>query len=682
MKTVEKTTISANDRAGFSIFVPRYRGEIWENTATVPMGRGYANDGQPFDIETACYLKPVQRAIKDPDIPVVAALAAVQMLKTFGCIEEPLAYFIQHDPADTTVYIGGDDSSRDQARSRIIPRLRSIPGVAAELERAEQSDRWDVATQEFYLAGQVIRIWGLNENTTARMTLRRVMGSDLYLSKSSGLWLQAMARTTQHRQRKIIGESQGGEEGDDMDKFWHTTDMGMLHVACPICGERQPFDFHREREPDFKICAPFTIPTLDRPAWEEHHRPIFLSAERKNCGFKRGDDDLIKRADGTYNESEILKQTHYECYHCGGLWHDTPRTRLDLDRSSHYVPSNPNALPGYKGFSWPSWAGQRLRWGGEEVMLGYLRAKQQHEKFGNIEPLKQWFQKRAARPWNQNIARPVAAVISGSYEVKDKIADEVCRVMFVDCQQDDGLTATVGKSVMGKFWWDARAIDKAGNIFQISRGWGALDEWQAEQKRLEISNENVGIDGGNWRHEVIDLAAKHIAPYQRRIRKHGRWRIETIWHTYTVLVGNGKRSAWRWPDGRSRSVSQMQPQSRNVTIKGQRLDIRVPLYEWSNLSVKDQLSELMRGADNRIKFESLARSQISPSAQAKEVGNLTYENQMSAEYRTEKRGAPYWEKSRPDNHYFDCAAGCLVLLGLGGYLGIAAAPEQATPADV
>src|ERR1017187_10106616 len=120
----------------------KFGGEIWESSAGVPMGRGYANQGRPFDIESACYLKEPMRAIKNPDIPVIGILAAVQMLKTFGCIEEPAAYFIEHDPGDTTIYIGGDDSARDQARSRMLPRLESIPGVAEQIASARAANQY------------------------------------------------------------------------------------------------------------------------------------------------------------------------------------------------------------------------------------------------------------------------------------------------------------------------------------------------------------------------------------------------------------------------------------------------------------------------------------------------------------------------------------------------------------
>lgn len=667
-------------------WTPPFRGEIWENAAGIPMGRGYSNDNQPFDINTACYLKEPMRAVKNPAVNVVVCQAAVQTLKTFGMIDEPTAYFVEHETGDLIVYLPEAAAATDHMRGRLGPRLKSIPGLQRIIEETMSKDRFDITTTEFYLPGKILRVWPLNLTSTQRNSVRFVLISDAFMSGKTGMIAQAKARTTQFqrtKEHKIIIESQGGEEGDDFDTEWKATNMGMLHVKCPLCGSGQPFEFHRQRGDDFQAVLTQTelkgLTEFERAAAIAKKNELLLAPERRNCGFKRGPDELIKTADGEYNEREVLKHTYYECFYCGGSWHDTPATRKALDESSYYVASNHNALPENVGFSWPAWCGQRIPWGGELVMLGYLRAKAVNDKFGNVESLKQWYQKRAARAWSPNLTQTTIAPITGSYEVKDKIPDESCRVMFVDCQQDDALTASAGKSTMGHFWYVARAIDRHGNMFQLARGYAtSAAEWQDVQHKLQISNENVGIDAGNWREQVIDLAAQHIAPYNRRRRKHGRWIDQTLYFTYTALAGEGKRTSWRHPDGRYRSVSQMQPQSRAVTLKGQRVEIKVPLYQWSNLSVKDQLSELVRGGEGRAQFKSLGREQLNEATRLKETSNLTYENQMAAEYRTStKAGKPIWEKHRADNHYWDCECGCLVLLGLGGFLGIAAAPETA-----
>ena len=36
-----------------------FRGGCLENLGGAPMGKGHNNDGKPFDVETACYLKPI-----------------------------------------------------------------------------------------------------------------------------------------------------------------------------------------------------------------------------------------------------------------------------------------------------------------------------------------------------------------------------------------------------------------------------------------------------------------------------------------------------------------------------------------------------------------------------------------------------------------------------------------------
>ena len=427
---------------------------------------------------------------------------------------------------------------------------------------------------------------------------------------------------------------------------------------CPACDGEQTWEwkhwnFHRPE--DF-------IPRPQKSGQQELPKPGTYG------GMKWLDDD-----NGRRSIEERARSAWWECIWCGHRIHDSRQNRQSLMDS--YVQDYKLArglIPRQVCFTLPFEAARDNRF--ESTVANFLIAKEA-KRLGNEVPMQDWFIAERAMFYEPNILRGTAPVITGSYDVKEKILDEVCRVMFVDCQQDDSLTATTGKSTMGKFWWVARAIDKNGNMFQLSRGWGGLEDWQAEQKRLEISNENLGIDGGFWRNDVIDLAARFIAPYERRIRKHGRWRAETIWHTYTVLVGDGKRTSWKWQDGHSRSISPMQPQSRRVTLKDQTAEIKIPLYQWSNLGIKDQLDNLISGK-SEVQFKSLSRNQLPESVQIRETGNLTYENQMSAEFRTQKKtGQPYWEKSRPDNHYFDCEAGCLALFGLGGFLGVAAAPE-------
>lgn len=231
-----------------------FRGEIWENVAGVPMERGFQNEGQPFDIGTANYLREPLRALRERTYGKFVFLGAVQTLKTFGCLTMPAGYFIEHDPGDMTIFLPEGESAFDEAKGRLVPYLKKIPGVGRAVDIAERHNRFDITTAEFYLPNMILRVWPLNENSTQRVTLRYVLISDAFLSGRKGLIEQAIRRTTQHntirkKDYKIIIESQGGEVDDDFDLQWKTTDMRVLHVKCPQCDSTQPFDWHRERQP-------------------------------------------------------------------------------------------------------------------------------------------------------------------------------------------------------------------------------------------------------------------------------------------------------------------------------------------------------------------------------------------------------------------------------------------------
>ena len=260
------------------------------------------------------------------------------------------------------------------------------------------------------------------------------------------------------------------------------------------------------------------------------NQTILLSDDRRWAGFKRGDDAIIKLKDGTYDESAVMRETYYECFHCGGRWDDNPKTRYELDKSSHYVATNPNALPGYVGFSWPAWCGQRLKWGGEQVMLGYLRAKQIKEKIGRNEELKQWHQKSAAKSWNPKLESIFRQRNQNSYDVALAKHDAWRLFGVIDNQKD-----------LAQQWCVFWAAKKNGSVKQIWRG--SLNGLAAVREKqlsfgLDASGKPILKDqwmflDGRYLPEQI---ARHIAE-----NKYGHWATyegERVWMAWNLLQGS------------------------------------------------------------------------------------------------------------------------------------------------
>ena len=621
-------------RKAFAAWGKIFRGPIWEHAPGVPMGKGYSNEGRPFDIETACYLKPVFRGIADHTKRKIVLKKAVQTLGTFGA-EKSAAYFAAEEPGEMVMYDCDLEAARDHAKSRLKPFLDSIPGILSQM--AEAKSRHDLTTKEFYLPGMTLRIWPLNESSTQRITLRYVIIHDAFLSKKTGMIGQAIARTTQHpHDKKIIIESQGGDEGDDFDAEWRSTDMKELHVNCPLCGKSQPFEFTRQR---------------DDGTW---------------AGFQRGPDSKILLPDGSYNEAAVIRETYYECFHCRGVWLDRPDVRLALDQSSHYLATNPNANPDNDGYTWPCWINQRIPWGGEQVMLGYLQAKAVYKRFGNIEPLRQWWQKRAAKSWNEKLERaPVAVITQSASDAKDGF---LIKVMSVDCQQG----AVPFKT--GKFWYVVRGVTKSRELVQLARGYAEnWKEWQDVQKQHGIYNCNVALDGGNYLDEILDAAAanyKLIKNPDEKARK--RWPL--VADVWTILIGDGRRRSY--PHGKQlfRSFSKASCYQREIVLpNGARQTIDIEAHMWSNLSVKDHFYRLLRGGPNLMRFTALQLDQLPEKTRAKETGDLAYAQQIQNQHRgKDDNGNDKWLETSPNVHYPDCECGCVVLLDMRGYMGLPA----------
>lgn len=616
-----------------------FRGEIWEDDADVPMGKGYANEGQPFDIASALYLKPVFAAIRDPTIRKVVIKAAVQTLKTF-CVEKSASYFIKHDPGDMVIYDCDIEAANDHAKSRLGPMLHSVPGIALQIAQAIAGNRFDVTTTEFYLPGMTLRFWPLNESSTQRITLRYVFISDAFLAKRNGMIGHAIARTTQHPDdKKIIIESQGSETGDDFDLQWSSTNQCLLHVNCPVCGKAQPFEWERLRPADAS-------------------RPGTYS------GMQRGEDQLVLLPSGDYNAAEILRRTCYECFHCGGLWPDTPPVRAALDASAHYVAANPNANPEFAGFSWPAWINRRLSWG--EIMLEYLTAKKALTEYGHEEAIKQWFQKRAARTWNPSLTQTTVKPITESYDVEG-IPNEKMRFMAVDCQQDPAT-----KSI-GHFWYVARVVDRSGNSWQLARGYAkSWEEWIAVQKKFKIPNRNVAVDGRYWTPIIRSKAAEH-----RTVEKSLDGSGRNVFATWKILRGDSARS-WRHDDGIWRAYKKSSPWTEHIIdARGHPLAILLNEYLWSTLTIGLQLEHLRKGGEGRPKFVALTPDKLDATTRQMERGDLTYENQMNAEFLGTVRNKPQFiEVKQNINHYLDCERMGVVLMSLSGMIGHVAPPEE------
>jgi hypothetical protein len=465
---------------------------------------------------------------------------------------------------------------------------------------------------------------------------------------------QMLARQTQYKDVAIAFiDSQGGEKGWDFDELYEKqSDQGELFVICPHCHERHVFNWkafdlaHMTRPEDFKVQNLGGVTAGFHWLYPD---------QRKNLKIEQYDEE--------FDERDVLKNTHFECFHCGGIWHDTPATREQLDISSFYVPYRPEALSYERGFNFPQWINRSIAW--NELMLDKLRASKKSKDFGNFEDLKQWWQKVAARTWDPDIPSRsrMLAVTIGSYETdpsKHRFgADFHCRQMTVDCGKRIG--AGKSENILGKFYFEAREFSKSGSSCQLSRG--MVENWnllRAQQVFWGIPNLRFGIDTA-WMPSQTEAAAIEFFELFPPDAKMGQ--IPTTWR---LMYGADTRRSQLNAKGLTYMRQPLPGMRTGIDKKtGKTWRMFLTKIVWSNYHYEQLLESILRdtvkakweildrskvvivGLDGKPD-EALTRKYLEEFEYETDSYHASWESQLNSRYLSEKTGK--FEDSNKQSH--------------------------------
>lgn len=217
---------------------PPFRGGAVDNLERTPMGKGHGNAGQPFDIETACYLKPIfseyDAARRNGRRLFLVLKAGVKTVKSFTG-EVCAAEHVCHASGDFAIFFATGETADVGATTRILDFFRGIPAFARKL--AGIQSRFDDTKGALKFPDKTLFLLAANMSNTQQKNLGGLLFQDAFLSEATGMITEMVARTTQYQKEAIIFlESQGGEKGHDFDEAYEKTDQRELHVNCPCCG--------------------------------------------------------------------------------------------------------------------------------------------------------------------------------------------------------------------------------------------------------------------------------------------------------------------------------------------------------------------------------------------------------------------------------------------------------------
>jgi len=535
-----------------------------------------------FRADNSPWLKEPLEALVDPKARIVFILAAIQSSKTtIG--EIGACYIIANLPGPALWLDQTDDDAKDQAESRLGRLFDECPAVKALYPK----DRHKLKTSTKHFShGMTLWVLGAHNKTNLqRRSIRWLIGDETW-RWPVGHMAEAEARVTAFGWLgKCLFMSQGGEENDDTHRKFETTDMREWTFECPHCRLRQPFK------------------------WE-------------NVEWSKDARD----EDGEWNFARVRETASLVCEGCNHAFEDNDRTRRHLNVSGRYVPTNLNASPENVGFHWNALCA--MSWG--RLAELYLRAKAAAKR-GDLEPLRQFYQKRLALPWRDYLEDFKLEITPSGYRLGETWDDEAAvsrqgkflpppfdpaqsvaplRFMTVDCQMDHFFVVVRGWSLEGssRLVWRERVP--------------TWDEVLSLQERFAVHANLVFVDAGHATYDVYRECAKH---------------------GWVALMGDRRATyVHRTKDGRT--VHRFYSPRRKVVLgRGQSCSV----FYWSNLNIKDMLARLRRNQD----------PERGPTWEIAEDAGDDYLTQMESEQRVRKGGKWLWERigKRP-NHYWDCEA--------------------------
>ena len=571
------------EKALRSILAPDPEGDIIEwlekNVKNIP----YSPMPGPFRIESTPYLAEILRSLTDPEVEYVVVMAPVQSGKSM-VLELWSAFVPARQPGPMLMLQDVDMNAQDWQKTRLRPLWDNTPSTRSKISQSERST-WHTTQFERNTT------WVLGAENIRNLQRRsiRFLGCDEVWQYKKGHAKEALARLTAFKwQSKAAFVSQGGLEDDDITDLYNGTDRGRLTFECVKCNFRQPWD------------------------WAQ----IVLPQE-------------AKEPDG-WNLDKVRSNTQYKCKNCDHHYKDRNAVRQELNKSLKYLPQNPSAPKGRRGFNYPalcvSWG---LSWG--DLAVEWIDAKEELDDTGDTTKMREFTQKRLALPWSEAPDDNSVEIESSSYIMADIWPDEAA--MFEGKITEPPFTDDMMKSkTFARLRFMSVDVQRKG-FYCVTRAWSAfghsrlvnwtyVENWndvRAEQIRQGVADLFVFVDSGDGPN--TDEVYRMCANFNWNATKGSGsdnfpWRVNTPY---------GVKAAFR-PYARAKVIQ--------VGSKSCRL------YLFSNLVLKDTLARLRKRGHHTY---------------ASDAGD-EYKKQMMSELRTRTdKGKPIWVQiGDKANHLWDC----------------------------
>lgn len=327
------------------------------------------------------YQREMMNAISDDTVETVVFMTSAQVGKS-EILNNTLGYYIDYDPAPILFVQPTEDMAKSYSNDRIAPMIRDCPTLTAKVADSKSRDSGNTILHKRFKGGHLTMIGANTPSKLASRPIRIVLMDEVdrfpLSAGTEGDPAQlAIKRTTTFWNRKIVMCSTPTIKGvSKIEKEFESSSAEELNVACPECGEYQPY------------------------VWEQ------LKFEHES---------------GTLE----AKNAVYCCKYCGAVNKENVWKRQPIK----WVAKNPH-IKHKRGFHLNELCSPWKRW--EEIAVDFLEAKRQ-----GVEMLKVWTNTAMGKAWEEETDLDINDILlkrreAYNCEVPEKVLVLTCGVDVQD----------------------------------------------------------------------------------------------------------------------------------------------------------------------------------------------------------------------------------------------------------
>lgn len=209
------------------------------------------NCALPGDYRVAVtpFLKEIQEACSDSDIPKIVCQKSAQVAWTDGVINNVLGYYIHLDPCPALVLFPTEDMAERYSKEKFGPMIRDSEPLA---ERIKQQSRnaGNTILSKHYRGGHLELVGSNAPSKLASSPIRLILVEEPdRCSRNSGgegnsLKLAYERGKTFYNRKIILGGSPTLKGTSEIEREMALSDKRHFFVPCPCCGEFTKLEWH------------------------------------------------------------------------------------------------------------------------------------------------------------------------------------------------------------------------------------------------------------------------------------------------------------------------------------------------------------------------------------------------------------------------------------------------------